>query len=113
MKHHDHRHRKPVKHTEDLVAIGAAIDSELVLHHRDVELVQRRRRLCLRSIRPWDEVRNDARVGGCFGPVDYPDDSASATGRHKLGAKRRRKRGQTTLRRGIRNEESDGHGHRD
>ena len=64
MKDHDRGDGEAVEYTEDLVAIGTAVDSELMLDYRYIELIKRRCRLRLRRRPTGDEVMNDIRSGG-------------------------------------------------
>jgi hypothetical protein len=112
MENDDHRDGEPVEYAEDLVAIGAAVDSELMLHDRYIERVQRRRRPQLRGVGSWYEVLNDIRADNLFESVDHPDDAASAAVRNEVGPKRGGERGEAALGRGIATQESNRQGHR-
>jgi hypothetical protein len=98
---HDGWHSETVEHTEDLVAIGSAVDSELVLDDRHIKLIERGRGPLLRGDRPRNEVSNDTRPDDRFWLIDNPNDSGTAARRDKSGSKRRGKRGEATLGRGV------------
>ena len=111
VKNHDHRDGEAVEYAEDLVAIGSAVDSKLVLDYRYIKLIKRRCGLRLRGDRLRDEVTNDIRSDDRLWLVDNPNDSGSAAVRDKLGSKRRRERREAALRRGVGTQESNRQGH--
>ena len=113
MKDHDRRDGEAVEYAEDLVAIGSAVDSKLVLDYRYIKLIKRRCGPRLRGDRPRDEVTNDIRSDDRFWLVDNSNDSGSAAGRNKLGSKRRGERGEAALCRGVGTQESNRQGHKD
>jgi hypothetical protein len=87
VKDYDRRDGEPVEYTEDLVAIGSAVDSKLVLDYRYVELIKRCCGPRLRGDRPRDEMTNDIRSDDWFWLVDNSNNSGSAASRNELGSK--------------------------
>jgi len=87
MKDHNRRDGEAVQDAQDLIAIGPAVDSELVLHDRHIELIKGCSRLHLRSGRPRGEVTHDVRSDDRFWPVDDSYDSGSVAIGKELGSK--------------------------
>jgi len=113
MEDHDHRDGEAVEHAENLVAIGSAVDSKLVLDYRYIKLIKRRCGPRLRGDRLRDEVTDDIRPDDRFWLVDNSNDSGSAASRNKLVSKRRGERGEAALCRGVGTQESNRQGHKD
>ena len=108
---HDRGNVQALDQVDDLVAVRAAEDAELVLHDDDVEAVERCCGGLARGRRPADQLRHDAgrkrRRARAFDAGHHADATAAARRGHGL-RQRGRERRDPALRRRVRADEADG-----